>query len=363
MKRIIVSVTNDLTTDQRVHKVCTTLTEMGFNVLLVGRHLPDSRPIHRNYQTKRMHLFFRKKAFFYAEYNLRLWLFLLFHRADVLVANDLDTLAANFLVSRLKRIPLVYDAHEYFLGVPELVGRKRVQAVWRWIERKCFPKLKQVITVSPSIARLYQQEYGVEVQVVRNVPYCYASAATPSPRPYPYILYQGAINIERGLEEAMAAMQHVPECHLLIAGTGDIFPNLQALHATLPWKERIEFLGALPPEQLRPYTQHALLGLSLEKATCINYQYCLPNKLFDYIQAHIPVLVSNLSEMQQIVNTYKVGEVLQNHTVQDIAASISRMLRNTEQWELYKANTFKASEDLCWEKESQVLKNTYSRYL
>src|SRR5690606_23733455 len=109
MRRAIVCVTNDLSTDNRVHRTCTVLQELGWDVLLVGRRLPDSAPLHRPYATRRMRLLFRRGALFYAEYNLRLFLLLLTARAQLVVANDLDTLPAAHLAARLRGRRLVYD--------------------------------------------------------------------------------------------------------------------------------------------------------------------------------------------------------------------------------------------------------------
>ncbi|MBS3739705.1 MAG: glycosyltransferase, partial [Psychroflexus sp.] len=161
MKRVIVAVTNDLVTDQRVHKVCQFLERTGFDVLLVGRKQRKSLPLEkRSYRTARMKLLFESGPLFYAEYNMRLFLFQLFHRSHLLVANDLDTLLATWLASRIQGNPVVYDAHEYYCGTPELVTRPFVQSIWRSIERWIFPKLKDVITVNGSIASLYEKEYG-----------------------------------------------------------------------------------------------------------------------------------------------------------------------------------------------------------
>src|SRR5690554_2991253 len=128
-KKIIVSVTNDLYTDQRVHKVCMFLYENGYEVLLVGRKLKNSEPItDRPYSIKRFKLVFNAGALFYSNYNLRLFWFLLFTRFDVLLSNDLDTLLANYCAHRLKsKSRLVYDTHELFTEVPELTARQKVR--------------------------------------------------------------------------------------------------------------------------------------------------------------------------------------------------------------------------------------------
>lgn len=363
--RVIVSVINDLVTDQRVSRTCDTLQEVGFDVLLVGRKLPDSLPLHRNYSTKRFNMLFRKKLFFYAEYNLKLFFFLLFKKTDLLVANDIDTALANHWIHTIKKTPLLIDCHEYFCGVPELVGRKNIIRVWKRIEKKVLPKANRVITVNNSIASLLQQEYHIDVDVIKNVPKkITVNKNTNINYPNsPFIIYQGAVNIDRGIEEMINAMQYLPDFKFVIAGKGDILENLKQYTSSLEWKDRIVFLGVLTPELLKTYTQQAVLGISLEKDTCINYHYCLPNKLFDYIHAGIPVLVSDLPEMRNIVNHFQVGQVTTSYQPKNIAETIQKMYQNTEQMNLYRKNALKAAEELCWEKESKILANIYSNYL
>ena len=179
MQRIVVSVTNDLITDQRVHKVCSTLVGMNFDVLLIGRKLQSSLPLSRNYKTSRMKLLFNSGFLFYAEYNFRLFFRLLFLKKDILLSNDLDTLLPNFLISKLLRKKLVYDSHELFTEIPELIDRPRVQYFWRKIERMTLPKVKNCYTVSSSIASYYKDTYDSDFEVIRNVPYKKSNNSEP----------------------------------------------------------------------------------------------------------------------------------------------------------------------------------------
>src|SRR2546421_4371576 len=148
MKHVIISVTTDLVTDQRVHRAAITLHKKGMKVTLIGRKKRNSENVIREYKTVRFKLWWEKGAMFYASYNFRLFFYLLFHKADVLVSNDLDTLLPNFLISKIKKAELFYDSHEYFTEVPELVNRKGIQKIWKMIEQFIFPKLKHVYTVN-----------------------------------------------------------------------------------------------------------------------------------------------------------------------------------------------------------------------
>lgn len=369
LKKVIVSVTNDLSTDQRVDKVCCTLVSMGFQVLLVGRLLSESIAIQRKYTTKRFKLFFRKGPLFYAEYNIRLFLFLFFSKTNLLVSNDLDTLPANYLVHRIKKIPIVYDSHEYYTGTPELVNRPFIQGIWKRIEKFIFPKLNDIITVNESIASIYEQEYGKKLFVVRNIPnkpvekYIYSADQLGFANNKQLIILQGAgINIERGAEEAILAMQYIKDATLLIIGGGDVIKNLKNITKERSLTEKVIFLPKMPYCQLMKYTSAAQIGLTLDKDTNINYRYSLPNKLFDYIHAGTPVLSSNLIEIRKIVEKYNVGQFIENHEPIHIAHKINMMLQDNSKEKL-KENLSKACDELNWENEEIVLKAIYSKYV
>jgi len=375
----IVSVTNDLTTDQRVDRTCMTLVKAGYDVLLVGRRLRNSRTLlPRPYKMHRMRLLFDKGPLFYAEYNLALFFFLLTHQCDLLVSNDLDTLPANYLADRIRqlfsftrksvirnqksKIHHLHDCHEYFRGMPELVGRKKVTAAWKWIEDRIFPNLSTIVAVNSSVADIYSREYGNHIGVVRNVPFR-KSLSGPMDKALldiqPWqkvVLYQGAVNIDRGLEEAILAMKYLEsDAVLVIAGIGDIFESLKNLAAEKGLTGKVRFPGQVPFQQLHAFTLMADIGLSIEKDVSINYHYCLPNKFLDYIQANVPVLVSPFPEMKAIVDLYGIGEFIDSHDPVTLAAKIDSMLNNPEKLAGYKHNLLRAANELCWEREEMRL--------
>lgn len=367
-KSIILSVTNDLTSEQRVHKVCLTLLKMGFDVTMVGRLRKKSLPLRDvPYKTARMSLIFDKGPLFYAEYNLRLFLFLLFRKADLLVANDLDTLLANYLVARLKGAVLIHDSHEYFTGVPELEGRAFARGFWKGIERWIFPKLKYVYTVNDSIADLYRVEYGLQVKVVRNFPL--TGEGTPSaepavladiPKDLPIVLYQGSVNLDRGLMEAVEAMPMVHKAILLVVGDGDVIGQVKEKVRNLGLEKRVIFVPRVPFRDLAVFTARASIGLSLDKDTNLNYRFSLPNKIFDYARAGVPVLASSLPEIIKVFSKYEIGRLAENHTAAHLADRMNNMLTDVEARSRWKKNCELAAKEYCWENEERVLKEIFS---
>lgn len=370
MKRVIVSVINDLVTDQRVNKSCLALQKAGYEVLLVGRKQRKSPPMdERPYASHRMKLLFEKGPQFYAEYNIHLFFFLLFHRANLLLSNDLDTILPNYFISRLKGIKMIFDSHEYFTETPEVVHRPKVQRVWKRIEGFVVPKLDEMITVCDSIADLFREKYGVKVHVIRNIP---PRAALPPkgdetalglPTDKHLLVLQGSgINIQRGAEELVQAMVLLDDCFLMIIGGGDVLPVLKQMVVNLRITDRVRFFPRMTYQQMMAHTQLAELGFCLDKDTNLNYRFSLPNKLFDFIQAGVPIVASHLTEIEKIIRKYDLGLFIENHQPETIAAAIREALsdeRRREQWE---HNLAIAALDLCWENEEQKLLEIYKHY-
>jgi glycosyltransferase involved in cell wall biosynthesis len=357
-QKIIVSVTNDLATDQRADKICTTLMEQNYDVILVGRYQKYSQFIYRNYETKRFKLWFNKGPLFYANYNIRLFLFLIFTKPDVLWSNDLDTLPCNFLASRFYNIKLIFDSHEYYTEVPELINRPLIQSIWKRIEKMMLPKMRHVITVSQSIADLFEKKYQIKVSVLRNVPVLHKKeigVENIKINGKKIIIYQGAININRGIEYMVKAMKHLDNVVLYIFGTGDIAQEIVQLISHLKLQDKVIMKGIIPLSKLHEYTKQADLGLSLEEDAGLNYRYALPNKIFDYIHAEIPVLISNLPEMKQLVLQYELGDWIESHDPKHIAQKITAMLEDKENMAFWRVNCKKAALELNWDKEKKVI--------
>lgn len=360
--RIVCCVTNDLSYDQRMIRICRSLQEAGYQVTLVGRQKPESVPlIARNFAQQRIHCPIRRGWLFYAVFNLQLFWKLLSSRADIICAVDLDTLLPAFLAAKIKRSKLVYDAHEYFTEVPELVNRPLVQRIWSVLANWLIPKADLAYTVGPALADIFERKYRKAFGVVRNLP---LSGKThpdpPQAHPTPILLYQGMLNEGRGLEAIIDTLPLLPgQVILWLAGEGDRSASLREQVAAAGLQHRVIFHGLLAPEALRQLSAKAAIGLNLLENKGLNYYYSLANKAFDYIQAGIPSLQMQFPEYERLQEQWGVFRLVPDLSPDTLAAAIRDLLDDPEQWEALRRNCLLAAKTLCWENEVPVLLELY----
>ena len=378
-KLIVVTVISDLTTDYRVHKICQTLHNNGFRVLLTGSHNKRSLPLKpRDYQTYRLKTWFRKSFFFYAEFNARLFIKLFREKASIYLGNDLDVMPATMLIARIRRKPLVYDSHEYFLGMAGLVNKPLRRSIWRFIEIRVFSNLKYMYTVSESIRNLYRRNYHKRIFVVRNLPLknpCnpelsndekdwIASIDRKIPENKNLIVFQGAgINEFRGAEELVYSMLFLDaaDYHLLIIGGGDVIGKIEKIIDQNQLSEKITHIPKVPFAVLGHFTRKAQLGVSIDKPSVLNHKYSLPNKLFEYLHAGVPVLASRLIEQERIITHYDVGGFIEDHHPEHIAQKIKEVFADPETLKRWKCNTALVREELNWENESKIVLDIFKQ--
>ncbi len=363
MKKIYFTVTNDLTYDQRMIRICTSLANVGYNVWLIGRQRPNSKPLRQQaFQQKRLNCFFERGKFFYLEYNIRLFFFLMWHRFDAVCSIDLDTILAGFYSSRIKRKICIYDAHEYFTEVPEVVQRPTTKRIWEWVAQHTIPKLTHAYTVCQSLQEVFQKRYHTSFEVIRNVPFQQTKPIEQLSFQTPFILlYQGVLNDGRGLEEMIAALQQLPEVEFWLAGEGDRSQELRQLVQTLGLDRQVKFLGYIQPHELKAVTLKAHLGVNLLQNKGLNYYYSLANKFFDYIQALKPSLNMNFPEYAMIIEEHPVGLLLDDLTPETIVSSIKKIIEQPEAYQTLQANCLKAREVFVWEKEAVKLEAFYKQ--
>ena len=361
-KKIFVAVTNDISTDYRVHKICSYLVETGFEVLVYGRVLPNTIAVNRAYKIIRKKHFFKTNFLFYAEYNIRLFFYVLFKKYNCIISNDLDTLPGCFFISKLKNIELVFDSHELFSEGPELQGRKFVQNFWRKLEDFFLPKVKKSYTVSQSIADFYDKKYQNKMGVIRNVPPKkpdFLLEKKHFPTQNRTILYQGVLNPGRGIKPMISALKYIENLDLVIIGYGKVEQELKEFVVDEKMSDRVHFLGRIDRDVLLNYTKLATLGMVLEEPLGLSFTFSLPNKLFDFIHAGIPIVAGNMPEISRIINQYKVGVIVDDYTPKKIAKKINELLEDQTLLAAIKKNQQETKEILCWETEAKKLETYF----
>lgn len=344
-KRIAVLVSNDLNHDQRVLKTCATLKAERWKPVLIGREMPESKPLQFPFEARRLRLPFYRGAGFYAALQLGLLRALLRTDVDAIWANDLDTLLPAFLVARMKGLPLVYDSHEYFTEAAGLTGRPFQRGVWLMVERAIFPRLKAVITVNEGIADAYFDRYpharGGRPLVVRNMPRMREQAAPSAvnwrerlsiPAAAPFLIVQGAyLDKDRGVVQAVAALQVHTTAYLVVVGAGEEWEWAQSQVEL--FNGRLVVLPKMPFDELCSLTASADVGLSLDQGVHGNYLMSLPNKLFDYIHAGIPVVASPMPEVVRVIESWSIGRVVRDSSPAGIIEAVDAVLaRPSSEW-------------------------------
>jgi glycosyltransferase involved in cell wall biosynthesis len=352
-KRIFFTVTNDLSYDQRMIRICSSLASAGYDVTLVGRKMKNSIPLVRTpFIQKRLMCLFGKGKLFYVEYQLRLLFFLLFKKMDMVCAIDLDTILPCYLISVAKKIPRVYDAHELFCEMKEVVSRPAIYQVWKRIERFAVPKFKDGYTVNAIIAHELKKMYGVEYEVIRSV-----STLRPFyrvPHEEKYILYQGAVNEGRSFETLIPAMHQV-NARLIICGDGNFLPQARKLVNSYGLENKIIFKGKLAPSELNEFTRTAYIGVTLFENTGKSNYYSLANRFFDYLHAGVPQVCVNYPAYQEINNLHQVAVLVKNLQPESLAEAMNDLLDNETLHDLLVQNCLKARELYNWQQEEKKL--------
>jgi glycosyltransferase involved in cell wall biosynthesis len=340
-------------------RICTSLANAGYEVELVGVKNSKAPPLlARSYKQRRLGIFFEKGFGFYAEYNIRLFFYLLFTRADIYCCIDLDTMLPVYFAAKIKGKTKVYDAHEYFSQMKEIVTRPIVYKVWHWIERTFIPKFKKGYTVCESISKEFKGKYGVEYGVIRNVPLLSALKAPIAPQKV--ILYQGAVNEGRGFEYLIPAMKQV-DIPLLIYGDGNFMEQTKVLITKNKVESKVFIKGKVLPGELQEITENCYIGLNLVENTGLNQYFSLANKFFDYIHCGIPQVTMNFPEYKSVNDNYEVAVLVNDLSTDSIAIAINSLINDALTYQKLKENCVKAREDLNWQREEVKLISFYKQ--
>lgn len=359
--RIVFTVTNELHYDQRMIRICHSLFDTGFDVELVGVRFSSSAPLRtRSFHQKRIKMLFKKGFAFYAEYNIRLFIYLLFKKFDTICCVDLDTMLPAYFISVLRKKQRVYDAHEYFSQMKEIVRRPRVYKVWHFIERRYVPRFKNGYTVSESIAREFLRLYGVQYEVIRNMPM--KEDLEIQTKDEKILLYQGAVNEARGFEFLIPAMKNIP-ASLHIYGDGNFLEEVQKLIKDNDVADKVFLRGKLTPPALLEITSRAYIGINLVENTGLNQYFSLANKFFDYIHQGLPQVTMDFPEYRKINDQFEVAILIKELTGEKITDALNELLNNEVLYSRLQQNCLAAREEYCWQKEEIKLNNIYKKLL
>lgn len=354
-------VTNDLSYDQRMIRIATSLANAGYTVELVGRKRVDSIPlINQPFRQKRIRCVFTKGKFFYAEYNIRLFFFLLFKKMDCICAIDLDTILPCFYISGIKKVSRVYDAHELFCEMKEIVARPPIYRFWKKIERHAVPAFDHGYTVSNHLATEFKTLYNKNYEVIMNVP-AKKDFQLPAKKSK-YILYQGAVNEGRCFEKLIPAMKFV-NAQLIVCGDGNFMEQAKKMTAENELTEKIIFKGYVPPALLKEITINAWVGVNLLEDTGLNNHYSLANRFFDYIHALVPQLCIDLPAYSEINDQVEVAVLIKDIPVDNISRHLNILLEDENLYNRLQQNCIKAKEVFNWDNEEKKLLKFYKNLL
>ncbi len=352
-KKIALAVVNDLNYDQRMQRICTALVNAGYEATLIGREMQNSKPLkERVFKQLRLKHRIYKGKLFYLIHNWKLFWHYLRNDYDIYVANDLDTMLAAYCAAKIKGKALVYDAHEYFPELPEIVSRPMVKFIWESLEQWTVPTLKHAYTINHSYADIFKQHYDKSFGVVRN-------ATVLEEKTFPeitekYILYQGAVNIGRGVEEMIEAMQYI-DCKLIVCGKGDVFDDCVQLVKDLNLENKVEFKGFVEPEKLKEITIRATLGFTFFTHQGESYYYSLANRFFDYFHNGVPQLCVNYPEYRRINEQYEIAVLLDDLKVANIVEAANKVLKDEALYQKLRKNCLEARQHINWQNEEEKL--------
>lgn len=300
--------------------------------------------------------------------NNLIWYICVYHyyrqkNVGLINCHSLPVLWLCCILAKKTGAKLIYDTHELETETMGLSGFR--QKVSKWIERKLIYKVDHVICVGYEIQKWYKQEYSLEnIDVVLNCPdkakidhfsVDQYRKLYDIPETSMLYLYQGLLSSGRGLELIIDAFTNVDNASVVLMGYGPLKDMIIAAAST---NKNIHYHPAVPPNEVLAYTAQADYGLSIIEPVAVSYDYCMPNKLFEYIACGIPLIVSNTKEQAAIVEKYQIGKVMDSFS----SESLKNLLCNDfDVLNSYKQNISQIQETFSWSQQEIVLADIYNK--
>lgn len=303
-------------------------------------------------------------------------------KPQIISGHDLTGLLIGWLsnIGRKDKAKLIYDSHEFEMGrYTGGTSRNRLQAfcikhLERFLMRRCAFSIMVNDSIADEVQRIHKLEqrpivvrstpekWEIDREVIRHI-------REELDRHFPetgfLLMRHGNIGTGCGIEKILEVVKHESGVNTVILGNGDTsyISSLKKLAKEYGISERVLFHPAVPITELWKYAGAADVGFSIPPAVSMSYYYTLPNKLFENIQSETPVIVSNFPELKKVVNQYGIGLLCDPESTEEICVCVKKMRTDKEFYEQCKKNLLIAKEELCWEKEKEILKSAYKRVL
>lgn len=366
-KKVLITFLGNLNYDTRCKNLFDTLSTNDFEVEFIGFDWLTSDFIESH---GKISIYKLKKSFlsisFYLKFIWHLKIKLITCNASIIFAEDIYTLPFVVIFGKLKRAKILYDSRELFGFLAGLKDKKLKQFFWKWIEKLFIKKADYVIATGQMDVEYLIDEFKLNnTLLLRNLPRYYKPSAKIDlhsqlgiDKNKKLLLYQGMLLKGRGIEKIFSILNQLPNYVFLIAGGGDFEEYYKNLTVKMNIKNQVFFLGKFKQEDLLKITASVDIGLSLIENLSKSYYYALPNKLFEYIMAEVPVIVSDLPQMKETVEKYDVGFAVNYNDDNQIITAINKLTEEINLYESKKQNCQIASQELNWEKEVTSLLKT-----
>jgi glycosyltransferase involved in cell wall biosynthesis len=362
-KSVLIVFLGNIHYDTRVTNFYRTFKDRGYKTRVVGFDW-----LTENFQTEKgdVSVYKLRKRFsilYYIRFAFILSRRILFTNADFIFAEDVYTLPFAVIFGKLKGAKIIYDSREVYGYLAGLSKRKNIQNLLRWVEKTFISSVYKTMTTGPLDSIHVEKEYGLEnTLVVRNLPlFCKITDPFDFRKYYSLsestkiLLYQGVILHGRGLKLIFDVLSEISDCVLVILGGGEYTEYYKNLCTEKGLNSKVFFFGKIPQNELLSYTAGADIGLSLIENLSLSYYYALPNKMFEYILTGVPVLASNLPQMKDMIDKYKVGLYVDPENSDDLKSTLQRLVNDNDLRQRLSENCFEASKELNWENEIKKL--------
>lgn len=356
--------------DSRVRNFASSLESKGKTVVVIGFDWLGKK----NIRLKKNQFVFsikrRPSIFFYSKFLILLNEALERIDAKIYVAEDIYTLPLVYKRAKKTGAKVFYDSRELYNFIGGLAKKPLVQKIIARIEKKYIRKVDLIIVTGEMDRDFLSEHYSLPKEkfvVIRNLPKLPEKIEPVNlrkkfgiPENFTVLIYQGILSKGRGIEKTIFAIEKIPNIALVLIGDGPETENLKKLTAEKNLENKVFFAGLIPNSELLNYTAGADIGVALIENISKSYYYALPNKLFEYFAANLPVIASPLPQMKKIIEEYKTGVLVNPENETEIAAAVKKLAEEKDFYNRLKTNAKTATQKLNWDAEFEGNKRIFT---